>query len=943
MREKPIIESDERIVLLSDVKRLYNAMRKKLVLWAFFGGGIAFLFFASYEVKYKAEGVFQEGAEKTSPESVLGGLLGSFSAGEQLQSVSVMKSQLVLRPLVEKLGLQIQPIRNEWTVSRWLRVFKENIRAERGLKNEDLDSFRFENVHYDGHEPLFFHLSLRNDGTYRIFDEKKKNELAQGKLNEPSVFQGVKMTLSQIPEKCKFDTFYPFSVEIWARAVSSLKEVIQFKPDKENKSLIKVSIEVRDRYAAPRIVNELIHQYQLYLKNEYDHIAKKQLGYLEERQKETFGKMNQIFDEHAVYLSKSIQDRGSICSEQEMQTLLNPYQEMASKVLDIEVELNRLDGMKKNGKNSVIVARGIFSEKINGSIQKINELKQKRDLIELSLARSSEPSLQMRQDEMKEVRVQRLAAERLSQEIKVEGEISSLDVNPGLYQWATALRSVEEREDFANYLENYCRLLSIREKMLQERLFYCNQTPLELEGIDLETAQTLFFSYNRELDETEAKVRHYKRIREDMINPHFDLGSLSSVLQDGLCKTIISQASGLEIRLKDEKHFRAKEGERWKKEIALNKEVLSEHLGQLCQVEELKSNLIREKMAGLQSLSLDCINQQMSVQYEQVNDALKERRQALFAEKNLLEKKMTEIRASLASVMPEKWKFERWLGIKTSMLNKMMETITEIVESKTITSHLHHIKSKALDVALLPSYPVPPRLYRIFFLGAFVAAFISFLSAFILQFVRGFSVSFEKLMALKFPLVGQISAFCDGPSVDIPTGPDLETLRNISSFSEGAKIVNLISGNGPDYSYALGENLARRMTKSIILRCDFQANFRKEDTPGILQIWKGEIAELPIRKGKGFDYVTAGGYTPFGTEIIQSREFTALIEQLKPHYDWVFLFLKAPLTSAEATASLALCDKAIVTVNGEKTEELTPFIHWGYDNNNCRITFVTCS
>jgi hypothetical protein len=215
--------------------------------------------------------------------------------------------------------------------------------------------------------------------------------------------------------------------------------------------------------------------------------------------------------------------------------------------------------------------------------------------------------------------------------------------------------------------------------------------------------------------------------------------------------------------------------------------------------------------------------------------------------------------------------------------------------------------------------------------------------AFIRQILKGFPISLEKLKALRLPVLGPISPFCDGPAVETPTGSDLDLLRQIALFAEGGKVVSLIGGLGPDYSYALGENLSRMSAKSIVLRCDFHAKFRKEDAPGLLQVWKGEIGELPIRKGKGFDFITAGGYSPFGAEIVQSHNFTQFIDLLKQKYDWVFLLFRAPLHSAESLAALRLCDKALVTVSGEQTEELTPFVDWAYHENDCRLTFITRS
>jgi hypothetical protein len=640
-------------------------------------------------------------------------------------------------------------------------------------------------------------------------------------------------------------------------------------------------------------------------------------------------------------LGRNLKENGFIGLEEESQSLLLPYQQMYAKVLSIDVELARLNQVELAGNILGFSDEGPFCSGLNQITKEIHNLKQQRDLIELSLCQVQASSHQSRRDELKEIRGQRFALQTMIQEVDLGSAISSFDFNQGLCEWAKSLTDPEEREDLVEYLENYARILSMREKMVQERFFYNNSTPSELEGIDLASARGLFLEYNGKLDAAEAAMRHYGQFKKEIPNPQFDLASLSSVLKDPLCQKIISDASRIGLQLKDEKYHSVKEAERWREEMALHRKVLLEHLDQLSQVEELNAALIRQKMAGLQSVSLDCINRQISVLHEQAAGTVKERRQALLLEKELLEKTMAEIRASVSKILPEKWRFEKWLNIKTAMVNKVMETVTEGVEAKTISNHLHHVESKPLDEALLPLVPQPPRLYAMACLGAFVFPFLIFSAALIRKLYRGFPVSFEKLKALRLPVLGSVSGFCDGPSAETPTGSDLDLLRNIALFSEGGKVIGLMGSQGPDYSYALGENIARRHAKSIIVRCDFLPKFRKEDSPGILQAWKNEISEVPIRKGKGFDYILSGGFTPFGTEIIQSLQFRQLIESLKNNYDWVFLYFRAALSSAESLAALRICDKAVVTVSGEQTEELTPFVHWGYDENRCRLTFIT--
>ena len=920
-------------------------MWKRLVKWGVIGGAATFAYFACGNAEYKAEASFREGLESSHTESVFKELLGGIASPNQPQASAIMKSYQVLRPLVEKMGLQIGPADTSWRLARVIKQIGENLKAEKRGPLEALDPFVFQDVFYEGEEGFAFQIVFSDPQHFSLYSNDKKTEICKGSIGSALRFpdSSIRFTLAQAPQKLKVGSYYPFHISHWASAAGALKSGIKIKNDKDNKSIINVSFCHRNRFLAAGIVNELMSQYQQHLKREHDHTAKEQLAYLESKQEQIFDKMEGLFDRHTAYLTKNLEENGFIGIEEESQSLLVPHQQMQSKLLAIEVELARLSEIEQEGKVIPIAEEGSFSLGVNQISQKIQDLKQQRDLLELSLCQVNEHSLESRRDELKSIRNHRCAVESLIQEIDLGQQISYFDFNEGLCDWAQAISNPEEREDFAEYLENYARILSMREKMLQERFFYGNQAPTELEGIDIESARSLFLEYNSKLDAAEGAMRHYAQFKKEIPDPQFDLSSLSSVLTDPICQRIIGEASSLGLLLKDEKHHTSKEAARWGEEIDLQRKILTNHLDQLYKVEELNAALTRDKMVGLQRLTLDCINQQISVLHEQANDVIKQRRQALVLEKDLLRKRMEEIRSTLAKMLPEKWRFEKWLGIETELVSKVMETVTEVVESKTISTHLHHVQSKPLDCALIPQIPEKPRLYQKAFLVAMALPFFLFCLAFIRQILKGFPVSLEKLKALRLPVLGSISGFCDGPSVETPTGPDLDLLRQIALFAEGGKVVSLISGQGPDYSFALCENLARMSAKSIILRCDFTSKFRKEDAPGLLQIWKGEMSELPIRKGKGFDFITAGGYSPFGTEIIQSHNFMQFIDLLKGKYDWVFLLFRAPLDSAESLAALRLCEKAVVTVSGEKTEELTPFVDWAYHENDCRLTFITRS
>lgn len=939
-------DPNERIFTWSDVKRLYIRLRKRLYRWALAGALFSFLCFGIRTPGYKVEASFKEGVEKGDSAGALKELLGGVSlAAQQPQAASLMKSRQVLKALVQKLGLNVTFPRTGWLLPKVIRRYRDNLRAERGLPLNDLDPFVFQDVLYEQQEPLSLSLRFLDEEHFIVHTGDKQGELARAVLGAEVELPelAVKFTLLKAPQGLKSGVYYSFTIDHWLPAAEGLKKSLNIASDKLNKSIYDIAVVNRDRHLAVRILNTLMEEYQKYLKREYDQLAREQLNYLENKQGQLYAKLGGLLDENVDYLARNIEKNGFLNATQESDSFLLSYQQMHDKSQLIEVELARLDSLEKPGKTVPLMEEGYLASGIRQLFEKIQELKQQRDLLELSLCQFNQEFVSLQRGEIQEVRQRRLAVEALLSEVDGGGQlVAGLDIHPGLVHWAKAVRTPDEQEDFAEYLENYARLLSLRENMLQERLFYGADGPSELQGIDSATARALFVEYNNKLDAAQAKLKNYAEFKKEIERPQFELATLSSFLTDPLSEKIISDATLLGLKVKDEKYHSSKEGKRHTEEIGLQKKILSDHLDQLAKVEELNASLIREKMRGLQKINLEAINQQISVLHEQANDSIKERRKALSQEKNILQKRMKELRSQTVS-LPEKWRLEKWLELKTETTSRIMETVTEVVESKTIAHHLHHVESKPLDKAILPRGPVSPLLKFKILVGAFLFPFLFFFFALLRQIWIGFPTSLEKMQALRLPSLGSISAFCDGPAVELTSGPDLELLRKLVLFTDNSRVIALLSGVGPDYSYALGENFARIAKKSIVLRCDFLSKFRKEDGPGLLQIWKGELGDLPIRKGKGFDYISAGGYTPFGAEILQSPRFTQLVELLKKNYDQVFLLLRSPLSSTESAAILRHSEKAIVTVSGEKIEELTPFILWAYHEDRCRLTFVAHS
>jgi len=734
-------------------------------------------------------------------------------------------------------------------------------------------------------------------------------------------------------------------------AVQAVQSKFQIRNKKPYHSVYILSFTHRDQYFGTELLNILMEEYRNYLKRDHAQIAKDQLIYLEEKQEEICGKMSKAFDEYTSCLQENLKESGRLGLQQEIGEIAQDYRMISNKALALDLEWEWLSRTEADQKAFVFLDGSAVSRRVQEILSTISNLKQQRDLIELSL-----PSYRRafdgeeytsRKEELKAIRDRREAMHRLLQQVEQGCIIQErlFDPETSLEAWAARLNQSQEkeREDLAEYLTNYTRLLSMQEKILQEQIFYGSDLPSEFKGIDLATARNLFGDYNNKLDACAEAMGHLSRLREEIENYDFEISSLCAVLSDPLSQRLIAQASETLLKLKDEKHRSEKEGSRWTEELMLQKKILQGHIDQLYRIELLKFNMTQDKIAALQTLSLSCISGQISVMQEQLSDCIKDRKRSLSEERKILEGKMAQIRSQF-SELPQKWRKEKWLNLRVQMGIKMVQALTDLVDSKTIASHLHHSESKPLDCATVPSAPIPPILLVKAFLGAFLAGFVSVSRSFLRAVLSGFPTSSEKLRAMRYPFLGEISSFCDGPKGEA-LGADLESLRQVSLLIDqplsGKKVIGIIEGKGPDYSYALGEHLARMSLRPLLIRCDFTLKFKSQDLPGLLQVWRKEIEEPPIRKQQGYEVLLSGGYTPYGAEIIRSREFQHLLEKWKKYYDYILLISRSSLDSVESISPLSFCDKALVTVAGEPTEQLTPFLDWAYHENMCRLAFLT--
>lgn len=257
----------------------------------------------------------------------------------------------------------------------------------------------------------------------------------------------------------------------------------------------------------------------------------------------------------------------------------------------------------------------------------------------------------------------------------------------------------------------------------------------EFEGIDLDTAQTLYGNYTLERDRCNRLLREMSSCTSKIDDPSFELSGLLQVLSDPISSEIIKRATTLSMQLADPKSWSEKEQIRIKESLQAEKSFLKEHIAQESSVLEMKLALFEEKMRTLKQTALLLLEK----------------------EKGLVEEQLSLIQTKMAA-LPEKWALENRLKLKKDLIKQILEGLTQLSESKVIARNLFQLDSKPLDLADALPLIEHPHFLLYSSLGGLVGAFFTFLLLLSRQMARGFPISAEFLRAAGYQLFSKEDA-----------------------------------------------------------------------------------------------------------------------------------------------------------------------------------------
>ncbi len=975
-------DSEERFAMtFSDIMALFRRFKWRILSWAFVFATLGVLFALIKPIRYQAEGTFREKNMASGHSSSMAQALNlsNLMNNSDNEPISIMKSRKLLTSVIEKFHLQanlvaFSDLEGPATLMdyNWKIAKRSFLDKPEPVLPDICCPLKISELSYTGEIPLSFLIFLKEEGRYNVLDKNNPLKvIGEGTLGEPFHFQDLKITFIPTSDQPLTGQILLLDVDSLANTNKEILKFFQVDFVKNDKNLLKITFTHRDRQLAADFVNTIMEEYQAFLKEHHQKVAFKQLDYLNLRRDQLTQHLTGLMRNHADYLSKDLYGAGFIDSPREMEFLAHAQHDYKQKLLVNDLEIKRLESIEPS--KYVYYDRYSDSEghslTINTTLTEIRNLKQHRDALEIDqqkkalkygadLQRSFDQQLNELRDVQRDQEELKTIITHYEQGLEPPTHLQLFHDHRFLLKgWFDRLQRAQidnqedwqkAKESFQFYLTNLTRLLDVHEHILQERLTHHQNPSGEYQGVSLELATNLYLEYSRQVVELEGKIRQMLFFIHQMENPDFEITSLSAGLTDPVSSEMIRKASTLVLNLKDQNNQSAREQERIKTELQLQRTFLTMHLQQSVDLMELNKKLLDERIFALQNVSLELINQRVSLLDKNLQDYVQSRLHDLHQQRELMKKHLKSIYDEMAA-LPKKWMAEKLIDQELSTNRLIVEEIAKLVETKNISHNLEVMQSAPVDVALAPVHPVTPRIFFLGFLGFMFGGVLGSGLAISKTIRRGIEASLDNLKLMGYHVSGKLIPPLYEKGSQQLRSDNLETLRRLQAYVDTpllaeksqAQFLLLLEGKGPHYAPDIADLFLKRGRRVLTIDLDFKQS-QAEMTPGLLQYLQGEIKQPPIQKDEHGDKISAGGASPFVMELMSSAAFQALLEQLKPNYDWILIASRAFPCSAEAEGLAPLFPFIGVTLQSEKIEELN-FYYQLVEQGSHKLSFILAS
>lgn len=925
------------LISWTDIYALCRRSKGKIFAATLFVSLLLSFYALTRPVLYKSEATFRE-KSKTQTDTARSfsmALLAGIAESNENSAVSALKSRTLLERAILERNFQADIEPDVLFSTQPLNNILNHLKLEYALAlnwltpivNDNLPPLRATEILYEAEIPLILHVSFTTSEDFRV---EGNGFETQGRLEELLVGPGFALKLDRQGTQNLLNQRFKVTLLPLQVVVERVRKRLTVETDLRDKGMLSLSFKNPNRKEASAFLNALLTVYQEHLKSEHQRICAEQIAYLHERQEDASKELKYMLGKHADNLSKNMVT---------MDLLLQNQQNYAQKLLSIDLELARL---------ATLQAEEIpFYERlgweggdmsfISQTLKEIRSYRQQSDAIDIALRNhpAKDPALQKKNfdaqlQELADVRAYTSEAKALQAALKSgkalpKGERLSQNPKYLIQDWQHLLqdqivayreaptaekKSLREtfdccRADFNNYVGQLIHVLEVEGKITQERLTHQQMGSKEFQGIDLATANQLYLNYSKSVNELEADILHHTFLLNQMQDPLFEISALSTVLQDPISRDIVAKASQLTLLLKDRDNRTQREIERAQAELALQRTFLIQHVKQTQELLILRKGLFQDKMYSLQNTTLELIQQMISVLHQQIEDYVKSRRDNLEQERLSIAKQQGILKGEMAS-LPEKWASEKMIEQHLEMTKKMIEKITEAVETKNIASNLDLSQSAPIDTAFPSVHPQRSKFLLLGVLGALIGAFG--MTAWVLgqAMQNGIPASSDNLHSLQRHFIGNLKN-------------GVETLRRIATQLTPCSRALLLISSGPNYAPELAQLIGKAGRKTLIIPISFDT---PHTTPGLMEYLEGQLDQVKITSRIGFDFLEPGNASPHAPELIRTPRFEKLLDQLQAQYSCILLVSRAPPTSSEGLQALSLAPCAILTLTNETLPQL---------------------
>lgn len=321
------------------------------------------LFYAlTRSVQFKAEGIFKGHVNQTTASltKALEMLDKEESYSQNEDPRALLKSYPVLQGVVESLNLQatlyqkgtegrllelIKVLKTEWAYLKFkrqkigARVLDASIYVPKKLIIPDhIAPVSCNALLYSSETYSQLKIIFKDAAHYTVWDRRKK--LGEGTLKTPFYWDQGHFTLSGTGKPKKTYTLTLLPQE---QVIQSVQKRLKIQKDKSNGAFIHIEYTHKNRHLAAQIVNEVMEQYQIFLKKQGEKKINSQLNYLEKRQESTLNNLENSLGAHQNFLEEHLEEGMMLSLSKELEFLSQKQAEKRELLLSLNTEIERLN------------------------------------------------------------------------------------------------------------------------------------------------------------------------------------------------------------------------------------------------------------------------------------------------------------------------------------------------------------------------------------------------------------------------------------------------------------------------------------------------------------------------------------------------------------------------------------------------------------------------